>query len=185
DAVITVGATPTVVPVIARDVLNVYPDPPVVEQNPSLRVNGIPASLIARQPGGEWVVVEVPYGTGTGTGYRYYLYHLGTNETVFFAQSPSYQAQFTWHPYGQRLYFFFVDGSLESPRYEVVFPEVELHRARLSSSADGGVWSPDGKFRALVQGTSLSVYNAETGAIRRYCIPNFAGLSRSELRWSP
>ena len=184
DAVITVGATPTVVPVIARDVLNVYPDPPVVERNPALTVNGILASLISRQPGGDWVVLNIQYGTGTGIGNRYYLYHLGTSETIFFAQHPTLTAQFTWHPYGERLYFSFPDGSFNPPRFEIVFPQTEVTRAHLEGG--GGSWSPDGQYTASLQDDEMQVYNAATGERRSFCIPGLSGAANgSALFWSP
>ncbi len=186
NGVITVGETPTVVPIIARDVLNVFPDPPVIERSPSIRVNGIPATLITRQPGGEWVVVGAQYGTGTGTGNRYYLYHQGTGETIFFAQHPLYSADFSWHPYGERLYFYFPDRTNRPPRYEIVFPTVEAQRARVEESPGGGVWSPDGTHMAVMQNTGLVTYNAETGAEQAYCIPRLASASgSSRLHWSP
>ncbi len=181
---IEVGATPTIIPVIVRDVLNVYPDPALLPSSFSIRVNEIPAQVVSQQPGGLWVVLETTYGTGTGYGYRYFLHRLGTDEIIQFAQHSEYTASFRWVGYGARLYYRFNTPNPQEPEYEVLIPTGDTRSARVETV---GAISPDGTRTARIFSTTsreqLIIQEIETGISFVYCLPNVHG-SHSPL-WSP
>lgn len=185
NASISVGATPTVIPVVVRDVLNVYPDPALLPSTLSLRVNGIPSTVVAQQPGGLWVVLETTYGTGTGYGYRYYLHRLGTEDMILFAQHPQYTASFRWIGYGEGIYFYFNTPNPFEPEYEVVIPTGETRSGR---GVQVGALSPDGARLAYTTSSDpgrryMTIQEVTTGARVTYCLPNI-GSANTPL-WSP
>jgi WD40 repeat protein len=184
NASISVGATPTIVPVTVRDVLNVFPDPALLPSALSLRVNNIPATVIAQQPGGLWVVLETTYGTGTGYGYRYYLHRLGTENMVLFAQHPEYTASFRWIGYGDALYFYFNSPNPYEPEYEVLIPTGETRSGR---GVQVGALSPDGTRIAYIGGTversQMVIQEVETGTRVTYCLPRIT--TANAPLWSP
>ncbi|HVU11827.1 MAG TPA: hypothetical protein VHD90_11135, partial [Phototrophicaceae bacterium] len=163
---------------VARDVLNVYPDPDV--WIPQVEIDSIPGKVVGRQPGGFWAVVSIPYRTGSGDGYgtKYYLYQSETNEYVLFAQDPNNSVSFSWSPFGDHLYFSFPHQPVDD-RYEIVFPSMTAERARTDESGD---WSPDGGWIARWTGQQLQAVNTATGDQRVFCVP--VGQFK-KLVWSP
>ncbi len=167
----------------ARDTLNVFPDPkPWI---PELSINGLPTTLVNRQPGGPWVVASTPYNTGVGTGYKYYLYNTDSGDYQLFAQYNYESINVYWHPFGDRMYYTF--PRLFSPTYQVTFPNVDNQRL---GSAQGGTWSSDGRYRAFSSDGNLAypigVWDSQTGQTRRYCLPeNGARGYGGTFTWSP
>lgn len=209
-----IGATPESIRGTIRDTPNVYPDPaPFL---PAVRVDEIPTEYISRQPGGDWAVVRIQYGTGTSYGYRYYLvntaasplvYHEAdrftsgygyydantlTGDALLFAQDAERDISIQWSPFGDRLYFTFVDERNVKDPYEVVFPEGVAQAAR--NDDRNGEYSPDGRYIASFlsrfgRAPSLQVHDVVTGRTRNYCLPQARNDQSSPegmiVRWSP
>jgi hypothetical protein len=167
-----------------RDVLNVYPDPkPWI---PKVSVNKLPTELVARQPGGNWVVVDTTYNTGVGIGYKYYLYNITNDTYQMFAQSRSSQINVYWHPWGDRLFYNFSDDNNLRATYQVTFPNITN---QFLGYAPQGNWSNDGRYIAystesLAQ--PVGVWDSETGQIKTYCLPETGARSYGgSFVWSP
>ncbi|MBI1280696.1 MAG: hypothetical protein GC179_21410 [Anaerolineaceae bacterium] len=168
-----------------RDVLNVYPDPkPFI---PEISINELPTQLVARQPGGNWIVVSTSYNTGVGTGYKFYLYDTTTAQYQIFAQSRTSAISVYWHPWGDRLFYNFPDenNSMRST-YQVTFPSMTNQFLGYTPS---GNWSNDGRYIAYNTGSlsqPIAVWDSETGQIRTYCLPETGarGYGGSFI-WSP
>jgi len=168
-----------------RDVLNVYPDPkPFI---PEITINELPTQLVARQPGGNWIVVSTTYNTGLGTGYKFYLYDTTTDQYQLFAQSRTSAINVYWHPWGDRLFYNFTDDN-NSMRatYQISFPSMTN---QFLGYAPGGEWSNDGRYVAFNTGSAsqpIAVWDSETGQIRSYCLPETGarGYGGSFI-WSP
>lgn len=151
-----------------RDVLNVYPDPkPFI---PEISVNELPTQLVARQPGGNWIVVSTTYNTGVGQGYKYYLYDTTSGNYQMFAQSRSSAISVYWHPWGDRLFYNFAEDNMRAT-YQVSFPDM---KNQFLGYAPNGDWSNDGRYIAYYTGSfsqPIGVWDSETGQIKTYCLP--------------
>jgi|GEM_PF-735299 WD40 repeat protein len=182
------GGTPSYEYGYARDVLNVYPDPrPWI---PDVSINGIPAQIVSRQPGGAWVVVYTTYNTGFSVGTKYYLYNSETGEHLMFAQSEIGNIATSWHPQGDRLFY----GT--SSTYEFTGFEVDmatLDRLRLGGTSNAsygyGTWSNDGRYRAYATTSysqQIAVLDTLTGNTRTYCLPETGARTyNGGFVWSP
>jgi WD40 repeat protein len=167
-----------------RDVLNVFPDPPVWV--PEVWINEIPAEFISRQPGGPWAVVLTQYSTGTGVGFKYYLYHTETGIYQLFAQNNYTNLNLYWHPTGDRLFYSFPESGLRATTYQISFPATSNQRLGYDP---GGVWSNDSRYRAFRtsnRAQPIGLWDSQTGAIRTYCLPETgARLYDGSFTWSP
>ncbi len=168
-----------------RDVLNVYPDPkPWI---PEVSINELPTQLVARQPGGNWIVVNTIYNTGVGQGYKFYLYDTTTGAHQLFAQSRSNAINVYWHPWGDRLFYNFPeDDNAMRATYQVTFPNMSN---QFLGYAPGGDWSNDGRYIAY-NTESLSqpigVWDSVTGQIKTYCLPETGARGYGgSFVWSP
>ncbi len=168
-----------------RDVLNVYPDPkPFI---PEISINTLPTQLVARQPGGNWIVVSTTYNTGVGQGYKFYLYDTTTDQYQMFAQSKSSAINVYWHPWGDRLFYNFPqDNNPMRATYQVSFPSMTN---QFLGYAPTGNWSNDGRYIAYnttSRSQPIGVWDSETGQTKTYCLPETGarGYSGSYV-WSP
>ncbi len=168
-----------------RDVLNVYPDPkPWI---PEVSINELPTQLVARQPGGNWIVVDTTYNTGVGQGYKFYLYDTTTGAYQLFAQSKSNEINVYWHPWGDRLFYNFPeDNDTIRATYQVTFPDMTNQFLGYAPSGD---WSNDGRFIAYnTQSLSqpIGVWDSKTGQIKTYCLPETGAREYGgSFVWSP
>jgi hypothetical protein len=168
---------------------------------PGIRVNELLTEIVAEQPGGgSLAVVRTGFDTGSGQGYKYYLYDRATNTADYFARLAgpgSNSLDVTWHPLGTALYYRYPD----SQNWYIFDPVSRKHH--LLGTLPGGIWSREGRFRAewfslpdeerqarqeanqpLLK---LSVWDTQTGLIRRYCLPDTEDrtLDGETLYWSP
>ena len=169
---------------------------------PSIRVNELSTEIVAEQPGGgSLAVVRTGFDTGTGVGYKYYLYDRTTNTADYFARlagpSPENSLDVIWHPLGTVLYYHYPD----TQDWYIFDPVSREHH--LLGNLPGGLWSREGRYRAewfalpaeeqqIRQEANqplpkLSVWDSQTGLIRRYCIPDTEDftLEGEALYWSP
>jgi WD40 repeat protein len=172
-------------PAFFRDVLNVFPDPPV--WLPEVEINEIPAEFMSRQPGGPWAVVVTQYSTGTGVGYKYYLYHTETGIYQLFAQNNYTTLNLYWHPTGNRLFYSFPESNpSRTITYQITFPTMSNQRLGYDP---GGVWSNDSRYRAFRtsnRAQPIGIWDSQTGTIRTYCLPETgARLYDGTFTWSP
>ncbi len=171
---------------LQRDILGVFPDPPLFL--PELTINGRPATIVSRQPGGDWLVAYTTFSTGFTEGYQYFLYNTATRMIEYFARLSYYPAQtllLSWHPLGDRLLYGYPDyPDIDWYQYTVTTGE---HR-RLNSW-QGGIWSPDGRYRVRAteyETQPVAVWDSQTGLDRTYCIPETgARLYEGPFIWSP
>jgi len=165
---------------IGTDILGVFPDPePWI---PRFRVNELPAEILNRQPGGDWLVARLSYSTGTGLGYRYYLGHRTWGTAEYFARS-QVELNFGWNPLGQAAYYGYdanYDQGFSGPPGSFgIFALLSTgQRERLPDNVNldllrGGTWSYDGQrvARFTLRGAQVEVYDASSQVISRYCVP--------------
>lgn len=163
----------------------------------NVQVNGLPTSLVARQPGnGPLELVNTPYGNGA----KYYIYDRTTSSADYFARVDSSSLEYIWHPLGRFLYYRYPDKP-EWYQYDARARQHRLFGTELP--ALGGNWSRDGRYTVswfalpvedqqkwLLAGSPLpkiSIWDSETGATRRYCIPETGqrDYTGTPLMWSP
>lgn len=170
---------------------------PYVSVPLSITVEGLPTSIVARQPGdGPFVLVSTPYPP---FGTKYYIYDLRTHTYDYFVRVDSGTLTASWSPTGRYLYYW-VSGDVG---YAVFDSETGEHRA--IGQLPSGTWSRDGRYRASWYSTpgeeyigrlaarelpfKIRIWDSETGSFRRYCIPE-SGVSSSssngsDFIWSP
>ena len=168
-----------------RDILNVYPDP--APWIPEVRINGIPAQVGARQPGGPWAVVSTTYNTGVGPGYRTYLYQSESGEALLFAQTTGAPVSVSWHPLGQRL--FYSNAGTGSADQVYTLDMDTLERLRVGNADLSGTWSNDGRYRVNATNYTsypVAVQDMLTGNVRAYCLPETGDRTvDGPFIWSP
>ena len=168
-----------------RDVLNVYPDPkPFI---PEVSINKLPTQLVARQPGGNWIVLSTAYNTGVGQGYKFYLYDTTTAKYQLFAQSRTNSINVYWHPWGDRLFYNFPeDNNSMRATYQVSFPTMTN---QFLGYAPTGNWSNDGRYIAYNTNSlsqPIGVWDSETGQTKTYCLPETGARGYGgAFVWSP
>jgi WD40 repeat protein len=168
---------------------------------PIIRVNELATTTLAEQPdGGPLALVSTTFTGAHSTGYKYYIYDRDTGTAAYFARlvDEDYNEiiEAWWHPLGKALYYRYWD----SDDWYVFDPITRQHY--ILGALPEGEWSRDGRYRvtwftlpsderdARIKAKQplpkLSIWDSETGLIRRYCIPETgtAGLS-GELDWSP
>ena len=157
---------------ILRDVLNVFPDPaPFYGIDP---VNGLPTSLISREPAGPWTLASTTYNTGIGQGYKYYLIHSETGEERLIAESQHQSISFNWHPLGDRLYYGIYDELADDTYWYELNVETGTHLELGNEVSPYGDWSPDGSLLALYTDYGdypIATWDYRTGTANFYCIP--------------
>ncbi len=169
-----------------RDILGVFPDPPLYF--PQLTIRARDATIVSRQPGGDWVVTYTTFSTGIDEGYQYYLYNIATGEQDYFARLsyyPSMTLSLAWHPLGDRLYYGYPErGGTEWYQYVVATGEHQ----RLATQQDG-TWSNDGRYRIRATNNPaqpIAWWDSQTGLRRSYCLPETgARLYEGPFVWSP
>ncbi|HEX3050407.1 MAG TPA: hypothetical protein VHP83_07120 [Aggregatilineaceae bacterium] len=160
----------------------------------SISVNKLSTEYVSSSPDGSPVsVLRTGFNTGSGIGYKYYIYN-GTIE--YFARLSEGELTIEWHPLGKALYYRYPDAD----DWYIYDPATREHR--LLGDLPGGTWSRDGRYRVswyvpsdeeyrayVKTGTplpKLSVWDSETGLIRRYAIPDTAdAMFDTALYWSP
>jgi hypothetical protein len=169
-----------------RDILGVFPDPPLYF--PQLTLRAREATIVSRQPGGDWVVAYTTFSTGINEGYQYYLYNVMTGEQDYFARLsyyPSMNLSLAWHPLGDRLYYGYPElGGMEWYQYVVATGE---HQRLLTQRE--GTWSNDGRYRLYAtdnRAQPIGWWDSQTGLQRTYCLPETgARLYEGPFVWSP
>lgn len=168
---------------------------PFIPPGLSVSIEGLPITVIARQPiDGPLLLVSTPYPP---FGAKYYLYDVRTGTYSYFARVDQGALNALWHPDGRYLYY-------QVPTEPDTFQYgVETGEHRLIGELPGGDWSPDGRYRVswyVMPGSSyterisrrqlpykIRIWDSETGSFRRYCIPE-SGIgqnSGSSFIWSP
>ena len=164
-------------------------------------INSIPISGISAQPvSGDLLLVSTPIDQ-TGSEYKFYIYDLNSGEADYFARG--YEGIITayWHPMGTALYYQLPTNYADRRWY--VYDVASREHRLLGNMLPQGIWSRDGRYVAawyrpeseearerLLSGKrlpKLSIWDSETGIMRRYCIPE-AGIRSfegSQLLWSP
>ncbi len=161
--------------------------------NEPVRIGNLPTNVVARQPGGNLLVVSTPYGN---SGQKYYLYDTDTEMADYFARSDSGNFYVMWHPLGHTLYYT-VDTNTQ-----YAYDTRTRQHYQLPDRVPDGNWSPDQRYklywftepgdqqRTRIQAgelpLKLELWDSQTGARRRYCLPETGVQTYSEtLIWSP
>lgn len=163
---------------------------PFVKIAPSISIEGLPTSIVSRQPGdGPFVVVTTPY---TPSEAKYYLYDLRTDTYIYLMRSWLDSQAVEWSSNGRYLYYRLVD--------EVNYASFDTQSGEQHFIGTKPMerWSPDGRYiaewiddKADIATRELpfrlQIWDSETGSYRRYCIPQ-SGIdynSGNSLIWSP
>ncbi|MCL4250399.1 MAG: PD40 domain-containing protein [Anaerolineae bacterium] len=152
-----------------------------------VRIGELPIQRDDLQPGGLLSLVTTPYDSFTS---KYYIYDRETDTAEYFARNLDYAE---WDPLGRFLDYasggdYFRFDAATRTHYQIP------HRS-------SGIWSPDGRYRASSYNNSddqrdrlqrgelplkLQITDVETGAIRRYCVPQTGfQLLPDAFVWSP
>jgi len=160
-------------------------------------VNELSTEYVSSRPDGDPVfVLRTSFNTGSGFGYKYYVYDYIAGTVDYFARLTEGELSLEWHPKGTALYYRYPDAD----DWYIYDPATREHR--LLGELPGGIWSRDGRYRVswyvpsgeeyrayIKTGTplpKLSVWDSETGLIRRYAVPDTAdAMFDSVLYWSP
>ncbi|MCB9450242.1 MAG: PD40 domain-containing protein [Anaerolineaceae bacterium] len=168
---------------------------PFIVQPLSVSVEGLPTSIVARQPGdGRFVLVSTPYPP---YGAKYYIYNLQTDAYDYFTRVDSGTLTASWSPSGRYLYY-----RLGGDEGYAVF-DTETGEHQIIGGLPSGTWSRDGRYRASWYSMTndeyrarlaahqlpfkIRIWDSETGSFRRYCIPEsgVSSSSGSDFLWSP
>ena len=149
----------------------------------------LPYDKVSAQPNGTLELLSEYSPPGT----RYYLRDTATGESELLAQGSLYTE---WQPAGRFLYY-----STNHTAY--IYDTLTRQSGKLGDTLPGGTWSPDGHLRAdwtnisggdainlFAQGKlppRLQVWDADTGLMRTYCIPEMSNRDPSgvPMFWSP
>ena len=149
----------------------------------------LPFDTVSKQPNGtlELLAENAPSGT------RFYLRDTATGQSELLAQGSLYAE---WQPAGRFLYY-------AANRTVYLYDTLTHQSGKLGVTIPGGTWSPDGHLRAdwtnisgsdaikqFAQGQlppRLQVWDADTGLLRTYCIPELSNRDPSgvPIFWSP
>jgi hypothetical protein len=166
----------------------------------SIRVNELSTELVSTQPGdGPLAVVRTSFNNGRGIGYKYYLAERDSGAVEYFARLNDLSfgdMLFEWHPLGTALYYHY-PGEGDWFIYDAATRE-----HRVLGDLPGGQWSREGRYRgdlfslpqeefeareeAGLPMPNFTIWDSETGLIRRYCIPLETWmLAYAPWQWSP
>lgn len=163
---------------------------PFVDIPLSISIEGLPTSIVSRQPGdGPFVVVTTPYPPMAA---KYYLYDLRTDTYVYLMRSSLDSQAVEWSPNGRYLYYRLEDDS------NYASFDTQSGEQHFIGTKPMARWSPDGRYIAQWIDDAadialrelpfrLQIWDSETGSYRRYCIPQ-SGLTYNighHLIWSP
>ncbi len=156
-------------------------------------INGLPTEILVGQPvQRRYWIVQVPFDTGgSATGYTYYLVDRETDETTVLTRRGEHDGDNSifaeWTPDGRLLYFSPQDGTDTLYGFQPGSGALFVYSGFSERRLPIGTYSNDGHYRytwrrpapddlrALVEAElpvpHIEVYNMETRATRRYCVP--------------
>jgi WD40 repeat protein len=160
-----------------------------------LSIEGLPTSLISRQPGdGPLFLLATPYPP---FGIKLYLYDLRTGDYDYFLRADDGNLFHEWSPDGRYLYY-----RLATSPAQFVYDTASGQHRRMRD-LPGGTWSRDGRYRINWGGSTpdeyqaqlaarelpfkITLWDSQTDTFRRYCLPESGiGLAAgSPFFWSP
>ncbi|MEO0564910.1 MAG: hypothetical protein AAF125_22585, partial [Chloroflexota bacterium] len=173
--------------------------------SPGLAINELPTQVLAVQPvARDWVLASVPFGPEHLPGNtRFYLVNEAAGIVDYFARPAGPDGlQYQWRPDGKAFYYTEPGtGTWYAFDTDTAQHRIETAQHRLLGSLPGRVWSRDARLRAgtytaepveaaqrRTAGIPLlrfAVWDADTDALRRYCLDGLASLNDGALVWSP